>query len=245
MNGLAAYLALFAPLSLALALAGRGAVRAVWLGGAGLQLVALVLTSTRATPLALGVGVGVAAAVALRGKIRTAPLPRWAVGAGLAVAVAAAGIAAPVLLPRVVGVGTNRPALAYAAVSLGAEAPWLGHGDIQYNTYLASRADAMQTPYGVASTTPHNSPALAWFRYGVLGVLLTAWILVGPPVWLARRARSAAGERRTLALAGLVAFTAFAVQSLSNNLLEVPQVAVHYWSLWALLTAGVEGEPFA
>jgi hypothetical protein len=119
----------------------------------------------------------------------------------------------------------------------------VGHGDIHYNTYLAARVDAMHTPYGVATTTPHNSLALAWFRYGVLGPLVTASILFGAPLWLAGRAVRRRGDARVLALGGLVAFTAFAAQSFSNNLLEVPQVAVHYWAVWALLSAAVDGEP--
>jgi hypothetical protein len=227
MNGLAAYVGLFLPVTVALALDRRGGVarRAAWVVGSAVLVGALVLTATRTTPVALLAAALLAAAVAR---------PRWLLPLGV-VAVGAV-LLWPNLVVRSVGVGTDRPALAWAALHLGAEAPWLGHGDVHYNTFLLARPDIMHTPFGVAATTPHNSLALAWFRYGLLGPVVVGVLLLLPPGWFARRLGAVDAAARPYAVAGLVGFAAFALQSLTNNLLEVPKVAVFFWALWAVLS---------
>ncbi len=224
MNGLAAYFGLFLPVTLALALTARGGARLMWAAGASAQAAALALTYTRSTLITLLAGVVAALWVWRRALI----LPVVAL-AGLAL------VASPELVGRFLGDSNDRLALIWAAVRMGAEAPWFGHGDIHYNTYLWAATERMQTPFGVAVTTPHNSLALAFFRYGLAGPLLVGGLLVVPVVHFWRRAGRHSGEARLFALAGLCAFVAFALQSLTNNLLEVPKIGIFFWILWVVL----------
>jgi hypothetical protein len=202
------------------------------------MLVALCLTFTRATLVALLAGALVAVA---QGR------PRHAV----VVAVIALAVvwSRPELWGRFASDQQDRAALTWAAVAMGAEAPFVGHGDIHYNSYLWADVARMRTPFGVATTTPHNSLALGFFRYGIFGALLTAAVLLWPVVWFWRRAKATAGwadgEARVFALAGVCAFVAFALQSLSNNLLEVPKIGVFFWALLPLLQGAATQRPQA
>lgn len=230
MNGLAAFFALSLPLVGIWWSTPRW--RPLLLVASGLILLALLLTYTRATVLALVVGVVVAMVVAghwrallpIMGVVALASLPLW-----------------PRLLSRFAE-GTDRLALVSAALRMGGERPWLGHGDISYTAYLFGQTDFMMTPFGVASASPHNSIALGFFRYGAPGALLLFAVLSLPVLfccraaWLHRGARPADRRLRRIALCAVTAFTAFAVQSLTNNLLEVPKVAVFFFGLWAVVS---------
>ncbi len=236
MNGLAAYFALMLPLG------------AVWwenkrarlfvLLAQGVIGVALLLTYTRATVAALVLGTVVMLLVAGLGRY----LLRFFVSGVL--------LSIP-LWPTVVrrfSEGTDRLALVAAALHMGGERPFLGHGDIHYTAHLFSRSDYFMTLFGAATASPHNSIALGFFRYGVWGSLLLSFLLllpIGLCIRMARRLRGVTPHafQRRVALMGVLAFTAFAAQSLSNNLLEVPKVAVFFFLLWGMVSEILERKP--
>ena len=115
------------------------------------------------------------------------------------------------------------------------ESPWIGHGDVPYLEYIFATSNRYHTFFGIAGSTPHNSILYAFFRYGIGGAILTGLLLLAPILYFAFQARRATGDARIFALAGVAVFVSFALQSQTNNLLDVPKVSFYFFALWVVL----------
>lgn len=226
-NFLAAYMVLCLPVTLGLFLfARRRAVRLVLALSMVAQIATLYATYTRAGFAALafaGLAFG------------------WLIGRRkLAAAVVIIGLSAALSMPSVRARFFNekhdRYALYWAAGHILSEHALVGVGDGNYLKLIHNDLTYAKTPYGIATSTPHNSMLLTATTHGVLGglahLLLYAFV-IATGVSTIRRCR---GRRSRYLAAGITAaFFGFLLQDQSNNLAHVPILATQMWFLFALL----------
>ncbi len=192
--------------------------QAIWAAATGALFFALVLSYTRASMVGLLIGFLALLVMSFR--------PR------LAVLVAVLVVLGVVLTPaasRFVNEGNDRLQLARKAVETVKEKPvtGLGSGD-----FVAGQFDEKKP---VLIGTPHNSFLLAASETGVPGGLLLFAAAVVPGM---AAAVGVIRRRGGVVLSGATAgLTAFGVQTLSNNLFHIPNVAVFYWLVAAAAVA--------
>lgn len=232
-NFLAGYLVFTIPASLGLAAgARRGELRVVVLLGALAQLAALYLTYTRAALVALGAPILVVGWLLGRRKLASAAL----------VVAIAATLAIPTVRTKFFGEAHNRFALWGASLMMTRDAPLVGVGDGNYDTVLHARQDYYDTPWGIASTSSHNSVLLSAAYHGVPGGLvhvLLYGLVVAVTLSAVRRTRARGFERGDLAIAVGIAggISGYLVHDQFNNLFYVPKVVTQLWLLFGVLLA--------
>jgi O-antigen ligase len=221
MNFASAYLMMFVPILFALGKTAEGWARQGWFLASLIVAGAMLATYTRMSIVALLGGLIVALAILGRLKL-----------IGSVVAAGALGILmTPGLAQRFLD-KNDRIKLYAASIEAAMDSPWLGHGDTAYLEYIFANSNRYHTMFGVAGSTPHNSILYAFFRYGIGGALLTALLLAVPILYFAVQVRRQTGKARILALAGVATFVSFALQSQTNNLLDIPKVTFYFFALW-------------
>lgn len=224
MNFVSGYLMIFVPVLLALGFSQQGLKRVAWLGAGLLVATAMLLTYTRMS-LVAGV-LGAVAAFMVMGKPK------------VVVSVVISGLLGIFLTPGLAQRfldKNDRIKLYAASIDAALQSPWLGHGDIAYLEYIFATSNRYHTMFGIAGSTPHNSILYAFFRYGIGGAILTGLLLLAPILYFAYQARTTHGTARIFSLSGVAAFVSFALQSQTNNLLDVPKVAFYFFVLWVVL----------
>ncbi|MCK6550533.1 O-antigen ligase family protein [Myxococcota bacterium] len=231
-NFLAGYLVFTIPATLGLAAgARRGEVRVLVLLGALAQLAALYLTYTRAALVALGAPILVAGWLIGRRKL----------AAGALVLAVAATLAIPSVRTKFFGEAHNRFALWGASLMITRDAPLTGIGDGNYDTVLHGRQEYFDTPWGIASTSSHNSVLLSAAYHGVPGgvahVVLYA-LVVAVVLAAVRRVRDRGGPGDLAIAVGIAAgISGYLVHDQFNNLFYVPKVITQLWLLFGVLLA--------
>lgn len=130
------------------------------------------------------------------------------------------------------GLGNDRVRLAAEAVEVIKEHPVTGVGAGEYTPdetpTTAAPGTAPTEPD--RSVTPHNSFLLYASELGVLGGLLALLAVALPIVGALGRARQGtSSDEAILGVATAAGLGAFALQTLSNNLLHIPSVTVQFW----------------
>ncbi|MCV0384738.1 MAG: O-antigen ligase family protein [Erythrobacter sp.] len=243
-NHLGAIFVLTIPLSLSLGAAARGWQRWGWSAAAGFQAAALILTFTRSS-LVLA---AVACIVLLVYKWRTLIVG----GAALAVAaMAVAAVTTFACAPSADGPGepfesgapspdasapagpsivdrfgdqSDRLALWYSGARMMLDYPVAGVGPGRMLEVMRSDpARYVHTPYGVSTSSAHNTILLAGAESGVLGALGLA-VLNG--VIALAAIRWVFFGSAPYAAAAAVAILAFLAQGMVNNLFSVPATSI-------------------
>lgn len=222
--------------NLGLILATGGLARRLWLAGAGVMGVALLLTASRGA-LLLGVPAGVAFLLFLRPTIRQWLLRRgWLVIPG---SLAALALLLLLLGERIVNSATvtQRLRIWQGSLDLWQSAPWLGPGPGGFFW----RYPAFLTPGALTEPNllhPHN----LWLEFATgWGLLGLVW-LAGLLYWLFQRGRQkgrALDGMELGLLAGLVAGLAHAQVDAFGAL---PELAAWNWLALGLLGAGAWDE---
>ncbi len=209
----------------ALALATRGARRALWAAGGLLVAGLLVSSGSRGAILGIAAGAGfVVAALALRRRWRPRRIVAALAGAGLLTALlvaanprARASLAAFAAGEGLHGGDQQRAAMLRVGWELGAQRPWIGHGPgLTPRLYPALRHEV---DGGVDTALQlHGAPVQLWADTGAPGVVLAA-LLLGAALLASLRA---ADPWKPAAGASLAAYAGLA---LTDHQLDVPAFA--------------------
>jgi O-antigen ligase len=189
-----------------------------------LQVVALFLTYTRASLLALAGGI-----LALGWLMEKRKL-----AAGVLIAGAIAAVAIPSVRSKLFD-RHDRLVLWWSASQVIADHPLAGIGEGNHERVVFSSQDYMDTPFGVASSTAHNSVLQSAVHHGVFGGVahLLLYLLAG--LIAVQAVNRAAGRDRVIAAGIGAALFGYLCQDQFNNLMYVPKVATQAWFLFGLL----------
>lgn len=225
-NFLSAYLMVTCLVAVGLALKAtsvRG--RALWYGAAALCIAGIGVTFGRSSLAGVAVGGLVLALLARRTSIVLAVVALC----GLAVALV------PGLSKRLTSFDNDRLALYHAGLQIALDHPALGVGDGNYLRVMDSEPEYRVTPFGGATSTPHNSVLLAAAHTGWVGAALLGFAVLFALARMFLLAWwSTEPAQRQLLSALAAACAAFCLQDQTNNLLFVPKTAVFFWLFVAL-----------
>lgn len=201
------FFAMTLPMAVGLAMAARRRARWGWWISAVLILLALVFTLSR-TPIALA---GAAVVILLLAAAR----PRVWVPI---VAVCAVAFFATPLRARMFNFDNDRLALWDAGWRMFLDHPWFGVGPDQYMKYFDLYKN---TPFGVATATPHNSLLYLGAESGVF-----AAVALGVAIAFSLRFFR---SRNPLILGPMLGLAVFVVDAMTTNLYSIPSIAITAW----------------
>jgi hypothetical protein len=226
-NFLAAYLVLSIPVTVGLMAWARHRGWRLALVGAGLlQVVTLYLTYTRASLIAFGFAILAMGFLAGRRKL----------AAGALIACVVAALSIPTVRTKMLGEGHDRWSLYWASMRLTYDRAVFGVGDGNYEYVLHENQQYHETPYGIATTTSHNSMLLSAANYGVAGGAAHAVLYFLLLAVCLREIRRVQDRRQRVLVAGVIAgIMGYLAQDQFNNLAYVPKVATQMWFLFALV----------
>lgn len=226
-NALALYLERPLILAAAIALAVTGRSRWLWAIPAVISAGALVLTYSR------GALLSVLLTVLLVGWLTRHHRLTVAFAAGSTVAITGLILAAPERFLSLFqgGSGSLRLNIWGAALAMIRDYTIFGVGLDQFLYQYAPRYVAPEAWPERFTSHPHNLLLDAWLRLGLMGVAL----LICAAVALLRCLRSAAREASSLGLAAGLAVVAGAVHGLVDNGYFLPDLALAFWLLAAIL----------
>lgn len=243
-NHLGAVFVLSIPLTLGLAVRQLGWRRLPWTLAASAQAAALALTFTRSSIL-LGAAVSVGFLVyerkfsilALMAGV-TAVLVAFAFSVGCTPA-PGPGPGQPqdpgALFVDRFSDGNDRLALWYSAGRIMLDHPLFGVGLGHMAGVVASEPERYaKTPFGIATSSAHNTVLLAGAETGLFGGVAVLGINVGLGLVVVRCARRSRKRHDPLLLAAAVALGAYLVQGMVNNLFSTPATM----AMFALVVGG-------
>lgn len=226
-NFLAAYVMMGTLVTGGLALAAdRWRSRLLLLGSALAQAATLFLTYTRASLAALGVGI-----LALGWFLDRKRLAAVTLIVGIVAALSIPSVRAKFLDRH------DRFSLYWAAAQIVADHPITGVGEGRHEKVLYSSQDYMDTPFGIASSTSHNSVLQSAVHHGIFGGVAHLILYILAALAILRAVRRSEGKDRYLAAGIGAALVAYVCQDQFNNLMYVPKVATQAWFLFGLLIA--------
>ncbi len=235
-NFLAAYLLLSIPVTVGLVSSiERNEWRLALMVSALAQVMTLYLTYTRAALIAFGIGILAMGFLSGRRRLAMAALT-----AGIVIA-----LAIPTMRAKLLGEGHDRWALYWASAELTYDHPVFGVGDGNYDYVLHENQQYNDTPFGIATTTSHNSVLLSAANYGIAGGAAHALLYLLLLAVMLNEMHALEGRPRRVLVAGVVAgIIGYLVQDQFNNLAYVPKVATQMWFLFALVPVlGRGGSP--
>ncbi|MBI3977471.1 MAG: O-antigen ligase family protein [Chloroflexi bacterium] len=229
-NALALFLERPLTIAAVLGLAGAGRRRLVWLAGAGVMALVLVLTYSRGAWLAVTAGLLLALVVASRHRIPAAA------------AVLAAGIVGLLAGGRVdrlgdIGTAGRRVEVWLSALAMVRDHPLTGVGLDNFLYYY--RDGGYLRPAAAVEPNishPHNLILDWWLRLGVLGPVVFGWLVAtffrdGFRVWRG----GPTADQRALALAVMAAMVTGLVHGLVDNSFFLVDLALSFWVLYSLI----------
>lgn len=241
-NHLGAVFVLSIPLTLGLAVRQLGWRRLPWTLAASAQAAALALTFTRSSIL-LGAAVSVAFLVyerkfsilAMMAGV-TAVLVAFAFSVGCTPAPGPGQPQDPgALFGDRFSDGNDRLALWYSAGRIMLDHPLFGVGLGHMAGVVKSEPERYaKTPFGIATSSAHNTVLLAGAETGLLGGVAVLGINVGLGLVVVRCARRSRKRHDPLLLAAAVALGAYLVQGMVNNLFSTPATM----AMFALVVGG-------
>ena len=233
-NHLGAVFVLSVPVTLGLAVTRAGWRRWAWAAAAAVQCAALILTFTRSSIL-IGVVLSIGYLVYQRRFIMLAAVSAIAAGI-LASAFTISCTSAPI--GERFAEGNDRLALWYAAGMIMVEHPLFGIGLDRMSVEVKTHPERYrETPFGLATSSAHNTILLAGAETGIPGGLAVLGINAGLAVVAVRVAWRARRREDALIFAAALTLGGYLVQGMVNNLFSVPATSV----VFALLIGAVVG----
>lgn len=206
---IAGYFALTLPAAVGLAMTARGRERVTWVAATVVIYFGLLFTLSR-TPIGL-------ATLAIVVLLLAATRPRvWVPVMVLLVAL----FLTPPVRARMTNVDNDRLALWNAGWRMFRDHWFFGVGPGRYMDFFDAYKN---TPYGVATATPHNSVLYVAAESGVLAALALAVAIA----FSFRFLRS----RNPLVLGPMLGLAAFMIDGMTTNLYEIPSVAIAAWMM--------------
>lgn len=238
------------PLWLALALAAAGFKRAAYAAVGVILVAALLLAYSRGAWVAIAVAV-----LLLLAWLR--PWGKWVAAAALVVAVLAGAAAGPKIAHTLAsghsGTASKRLIIWSAAIRMVRDHPVLGIGPDNFQHYYAPtrKQDRWQSEcapgLGYVGTNAQGEPCLShphdefldfWLSTGMAGLIAFLWLQAA--FW--REAASRLSLRDPLVLGASAAMAASLVHGLVDNSYFLPDLAVLFWILCALVSRRPVGQ---
>jgi O-antigen ligase len=264
-NHIGAVFVVTIPMAIGMAMSSSGRRQVLWTLAAALQATALILTFTRASILVGGLAsillllylmrfrmaavMAVATFVVLSGVTAIACAPQQGI-------VTPPGVTPtptptqPDIVPGPIGEDgvidrfgdpSDRPALWYAAGLMTLDYPLFGVGIGNMVDVMRSDPERyVETPYGRATNSAHNTILLAGAETGILGALST--FVINAVIALVALQTIVFRRRHTIAVAASFAALAFLAQGMVNNLFTVPATGTLLAVLVALMAATANAE---